>query len=1308
MKTINRLLSLLLCLLLAAGLYAPALAAAEEETTVIRIFTANDLIELADQCTLDSWSRDKTVLLQADIDLSLTDFRPIATFGGTFDGQGHTISGLNLRPNGEVQGLFRYIQTAGVVKNLTVKGITVPSAHKSVIGGIAGDNRGTITKCTFDGTLRGEKSIGGIVGINQPSGQIINCSFNGELTGEHYVGGIAGQNLGSVVRCRNYGQINTVEVKATIDPESLDLEQLNSTANMPACTDVGGIAGFSSGTLQSCSNNGSVGYPHVGYNIGGIVGRHSGYLDNCVNNGFVQGRKDVGGIAGQMEPQLMLKYDQTALDQLWGELDTLEAMIDGFLENTNGAATRLTDDIRGVSDSAAVAKDAVADLSDAATQWADSGISQINDASARVSWVMERMTPVTDTLASAMDQIEAAVDLISAGLDDMSLAAQYGADAAEAMKLAMEDLQSALDEAQASLSLMETAMEQISLGLGDREVYETALDNTVLAVRTFTNAFYGISSALNSLYQAMEQVTDWVLNDPAWISLRTEIGNLRDAFSQVAGAVSGISDALNAIVNDTDLQHGTVLLAQAASELMEGVQTLSTAMEGVITAYEEFRAGNTDRALEELDASFALLDPALGKLSQGADSLTQGIELITNSQALQTQLPLLKAELGVLTEGLSETNNATNGIHAALDQLELSDVPETALTKVRNALGLLLIHINSISDAMWLFSHTIDDLEQNLDLEQLESAWETLQSAVSSLESAADALGGTAEDMTDAMDLLSQAADSLSAGLDQFSNAGTTLSDAFGTLEQAVTDVGTILEDLNDMPTIEFEDLDGAVSDEGKALDTAADGFISSFNKLNNTLRGQADVLTGDLQGVNAQIGVIIDLLQRFQQEQSAKEAGDLLEDVSREAADDTMTSGKISDCENNGAVAGDLNVAGVAGSIAIEYDFDPEDDLIVSGGRSIDFSYLSRAVIYGCVNRGEITAKKNDAGGIVGLMDMGYTGFCQSYGVITSTAGRYVGGIAGESYGAIDSCWANCTLSGGAYVGGIAGFGSIIEDCRTLIDASFSTPFTGAVAGQMDENAVLSGNLFVHHLLAGVDGVSYDGGAQPVSYKMFTELEDLPADFTEFTLTFTADGKTVAVIPFRYGEGIDQLPEIPKKSAHSACWPELDYSALYFSRSVEAQYTPYDTALSDGQSLPHYLVDGSFSPDAQLSVTTEQVDWVKRSKDVRQIPVYTVTVTDPAAEQISFTLHWRLPEKGAHDLWILENGAWVKYDYTPDGSYLLLTCGGESLTFCLTPRETLPLWAWAAIGGGVIVLIIVVFSIAKKSKQKKKVPVET
>lgn len=73
--------------------------------------------------------------------------------------------------------------------------------------------------------------------------------------------------------------------------------------------------------IQSCTNTGSVGYEHMGYNVGGIAGRQSGYLDGCRNTGTVQGRKDVGGIAGQLEPQVTLRYNEDLLDQLWGKLE---------------------------------------------------------------------------------------------------------------------------------------------------------------------------------------------------------------------------------------------------------------------------------------------------------------------------------------------------------------------------------------------------------------------------------------------------------------------------------------------------------------------------------------------------------------------------------------------------------------------------------------------------------------------------------------------------------------------------------------------------------------------------------------------------------------------------------------------------------------------------------------------------------------------------------------------------------------------------------------------------------------------------
>ena len=100
---------------------------------------------------------------------------------------------------------------------------------------------------------------------------------SGTLLGEHYVGGIVGQNEGSVIRCRNDGDVNITEVKTTVAIHEVNLTTIRSTESVPACTDIGGIAGASSGILQSCTNNGDVGYEHVGYNVGGITGRQSGW-----------------------------------------------------------------------------------------------------------------------------------------------------------------------------------------------------------------------------------------------------------------------------------------------------------------------------------------------------------------------------------------------------------------------------------------------------------------------------------------------------------------------------------------------------------------------------------------------------------------------------------------------------------------------------------------------------------------------------------------------------------------------------------------------------------------------------------------------------------------------------------------------------------------------------------------------------------------------------------------------------------------------------------------------------------------------
>lgn len=338
-----------------------------QEYSVIEIATEADLAQLAENCKLDSWSLDKHVKLTADIVLKEYAQLSIPSFGGIFDGGGYSITDLRVTGTGSAAGLFRYIQKGGTVRNLNVVGKIIPDGSQSQVGGIAGHNYGAIINCSFSGQVVGDSEVGGIAGVNEKSGEIRQCSSDASVTGNHSAGGIVGNNHGTINHCDNKGDINTYSTEVAYDLEDItldNLEDLNSTDNVAAHTDSGGIAGISDGKIYYCSNSGTIGYQHVGYNAGGIVGRlHQGYIQNCTNTGHVLGRKDVGGIAGQMEPFLEIQYLSDKLGELDREsrkfLDMLDATqkdlsnygkqastlskaISANLKNANAAGNALT------------------------------------------------------------------------------------------------------------------------------------------------------------------------------------------------------------------------------------------------------------------------------------------------------------------------------------------------------------------------------------------------------------------------------------------------------------------------------------------------------------------------------------------------------------------------------------------------------------------------------------------------------------------------------------------------------------------------------------------------------------------------------------------------------------------------------------------------------------------------------------------------------------------------------------------------------------------------------------------------------
>ena len=181
----------------------------ETEWEEIYIDSVEGLKAFSRKCRLDTWSQNKKVYLKEDLNLAGSEFVSIPTFGGYFDGQGHTISGLTIRDCVSYTGLFCYTQKSAVIANLHVQGAVRPEGKQMVVGGIVGDNSGIIINCTYEGIVEGNDYVGGITGFNEISGILMDCGNGGTVTGAHYTGGIAGENIGNIVGCTNTAQINT-------------------------------------------------------------------------------------------------------------------------------------------------------------------------------------------------------------------------------------------------------------------------------------------------------------------------------------------------------------------------------------------------------------------------------------------------------------------------------------------------------------------------------------------------------------------------------------------------------------------------------------------------------------------------------------------------------------------------------------------------------------------------------------------------------------------------------------------------------------------------------------------------------------------------------------------------------------------------------------------------------------------------------------------------------------------------------------------------------------------------------------------
>lgn len=1072
-----------------------------DEDQVIWIRGNEDLKELANNCTRDIWSQDKVVILDTDLDFTSEGVTLIPTFGGIFLGQGHTIRGFAIEGTSNNIGLFRYIQETGQVWNLNIQMDATAGTGHSGIGILAGQNKGLISGCSVNGKMNVNNDAGLLVGINEVSGIIEDSTANGMVSGNHRIGGLVGTNKGGITNCTNNALVNTNAKDNKIDIQSLTVQEILSTENAASVTDIGGIAGSNQGVILYSNNNGSVGYQHVGYNIGGIAGSQTGFIMSCENHGRLNGRKDVGGIAGQMEPSSQMQYEEDTMEKLSREFPKLHDLV-----------TKLDNDASNMS----------ASLSD-----------QIN--------------VLLDAVAGAQNAVDNIMSDISGDFDNMS------------NSLSISGLNSPRPVSLDFLDKLPTWSPGASPTESPGTTPTPTPDATPAGTPTSTPTPEGEGTG-------------------------TGEGNSQTQTQKPIGGQSGTEDSAQA----------------SGRNSAEGEKGARTAIQDLRTSEEEITYQIPHRLSGVQNTT------ETGTLEQGENS---------NQPAAQ--------------EGEGETATTTS--------------PSSTVSPSRIPVPSWLA--TAAPSGGYDFSSF--NIWDQIDREALEKEINDAQKA------------------------------------------------AYENANRAISDTESEIRNRADRAKVRVESA-------RTSLSSSFTKIIDQTRTLNNMADDYNQLLLDDLQAINDEVQVITNIIT----DTDTPDTDEIFMDVSD---DDTVkdTEGKVLSCTNYGKICGDLNVGGIAGTMSRENNLDPEDDLnLSSDNATLNVRYKERIVIRECYNSGKVEGKKECAGGIVGEMTLGSIISSMNTGSISGDEDK-VGGIAGESKGTIRKSSSKCALSGDNQIGGIAGKGKTITDCYSMIEIQEGNYYLGSIAGQIDDSGTVENNYFVEGCPPGIDGISLEGEAQPVSYDEFLELPDIPDSFRSIHLTFMADDSQVDRITINYGESFDiaRLPEVPEKDGYSGVWEDFSQENITFDQTIEAVYTEYITTLEanlDGTKLPKLLAEGTFDTDDSLEI--KKVELYQEDAETRAESYQVRLETSDIGKHLYRFLPDASLEMENPSIEIYRDKAFVQIDTEQDGSYLVFECEDDAFTFtCVDrPAEPVPV-ALIAILAGICLVVIFVLIIGIHGRKKKK-----
>lgn len=1183
-----------------------------EDREVVKITSAEDLVKLAKDCRLDTWSANKDVILVDDISLASSEFVTIPSFSGTFDGQGHTISGYLVSDSASNVGLFSRIEEDGIVKNLKVRGTLAPKGKSNIIGGIAARNYGTIVNCSFDGQIRASDYAGGIAGINGLSGIISDSATSGYILAEHFTGGIAGENMGNILRCNNLARVNTNEQEVTFSVEDISVdmtlsilgfgkqeEESESESMVNGVVDTGGIAGLSVGVIQNCTNNGVIGYEKLGYNVGGIAGRQSGYMVSCTNNGIVKGRKDVGGIVGQAEPYATVDFAQDTVRQLSDNIEKLHDIISVTLNDADGQSDAISNRLSIIQNFTDMALDDTSYLADRTVTYVDGIADSANKAINKVDYIIGEVSRdggVFDQANYAFEDVQIAAEILDKAIKDIDIYQYLSAD--EKAKL---------DADRAQLELDAEALKKLAKDYKD--------NNASGGNKTDGVTYEAAYNALKNYYLDMTR-DDYVTNKTG--VEKDGAANLRPIIS---GAVA-LDWSFDKSIAETDYQK----IYDKYKNVTGWVHT--DANSNGTTPYSG-ATGSTD------PSEYCAFPAAAGTYS-------------STDEALKTAY--------IAKAGENIGKNATAMAEALSKNVDTSDATSTVM----------------------------------------------------------NAIGNTAE----IADILLDASDVMKTKEGYYADASFNYIKEMGErLKNSSSSIKSILNNASNMPKVSVPELGEEYRAHTTSLNNNLKGMSDNFGYLNTEMNHASDTLISDLSAVNDQFNVIMLLYTDAIDGVLDRDYSNIIEDDSTAVAE-TCVDATIDSCVNKGNVEGSINIAGIVGTMGVEYDYDLESDVTGIKESNMNTTYLTKCVLRANENRAKVTAGKNYAGGVCGLQEMGTIIRCGNYARVESTSGGYVGGIAGGSYSDIIQSYEKSILSGSSYVGGIAGDGADISKCVSVPNIEDADQFYGAIAGHVSNDAIIRDNYFYNDELAGIDRVSYSKKAEPLSYAELLNIEGIPNDFSLLTITYILEDEDndsdviLDVQSAKYASLLtsDMFPTVPTKEGFYHVWDKDGADSVVTDMEIIASYERLyttlasDTMLSNGQSA--VLVDGQFEADKVFTATK---NYLPSDKMHDCIEYWELSIPDDGANihQVRYLVGDEYREDIGDDfeVYVYSGSAWERVDLDKMGAYSTFDVPGNDARFqVINIHKELPKYVYYCIAAAVIIIVIILITVIVVRKRHKRI----